>query len=162
MSEIVKLQGYLFLITILCGFAIGLFYDIIRIFRRIVIHPNWLINIEDTFFWIISSLFLFIILFNQNDGVLRGFVILGITIGIFLYFFIFSFLIITYVTKFTVQIINIIKLIIKLLALPVKVFFKLTLNPLLKLFKNLKKIIKINGKILKRKLKTIIILLRKI
>ena len=75
----------LLFITIKLGIKLALFYDILCIFRLLISHSNLLVSIEDFFFWIYAALLIFRIQLEQSDGVLRGFSILGMILGMFLY-----------------------------------------------------------------------------
>lgn len=75
----------LLFITIKLGIKLALFYDILCIFRLLISHSNLLVSIEDFFFWIYAALLIFRMQLEQSDGVLRGFSILGMILGMFLY-----------------------------------------------------------------------------
>lgn len=75
----------LLLITIKLGVKLALFYDIIRIFRFMISHKNFVISIEDFFFWVYATLIIFRLQLEQSNGVLRGFSVLGMILGMFLY-----------------------------------------------------------------------------
>ena len=75
----------LLLITIKLGVKLALFYDIIRIFRFMISHRNFVISVEDFLFWIYATLVIFRLQLEQSDGVLRGFSVLGMLLGMFLY-----------------------------------------------------------------------------
>ena len=67
-----------------------LIYDVLRIFRRIVPHKLWLVGGEDLIFWIGSAAALFAMLYRENSGYIRGFVIGGVLVGMLIYNLIFS------------------------------------------------------------------------
>ena len=71
-------------VSILIGGALFLLYDIFRIFRRVVPHGNFWIGVED------FTGVVFVLLYRENDGMVRGFSIGGIMIGMLLYYFLLS------------------------------------------------------------------------
>lgn len=71
--------------AVLSGALITLVYDGIRIFRRGIPHGNFWIGAEDLIFWIFTSLWVFSVLYRENDGSLRLYTILAMTGGMFLY-----------------------------------------------------------------------------
>ncbi|MFP4698327.1 MAG: spore cortex biosynthesis protein YabQ [Eubacteriales bacterium] len=162
MSELITTQGHLFVISILSGFAIGVFYDIIRIIRRVIKHSNWLINVEDVLFWVISSVFLFVILFNQNGGVIRGYAIIGVGLGMFLYFGFLSQLFVKTISNSINYILKMIGKVIKIILKPIRFLVHFLLKP----FKWIRKVLKVqkrnSGKQLKKWIKTVKIVIKKI
>ena len=60
-------------------------YDILRISRVIFPRKYWLVGLEDLLYWVYVSLSAFSLLYRQNDGVLRGYVIGCIFLGMFAY-----------------------------------------------------------------------------
>lgn len=86
------------LIFLLISFALGeglvMLYDVLRIFRKIVNHGVVWISIEDIVYWILAALLIFGMIFQENDGLVRGFAIGGIFLGmLFFNHFASSFLI---------------------------------------------------------------------
>ena len=75
----------LLLLAIRLGIKLAFIYDGIRIFRFFVPHGNIIISIEDLFFWIYAGIIIFELQLEQSNGVLRGFSILGMLLGMFLY-----------------------------------------------------------------------------
>ena len=75
----------LLLQTMKLGVKLAFVYDGIRIFRFLISHKNIVISIEDLFFWIYAAIIIFELQLEQSDGVLRGFSILGMFVGMFLY-----------------------------------------------------------------------------
>ena len=79
-------QAWLFLSTMLVGAAIGLFYDVFRIFRKTANHTSLAVTLEDLFFWVTATGLTFYYLLHRNHGEIRVFTLIGIAIGIVLYF----------------------------------------------------------------------------
>lgn len=77
-------------VSILIGGALFLLYDILRIFRRIVPHGNFWIGMEDFVYWICCTAVVFVMLYRENDGMVRGFSIGGIVLGMLLYYLLLS------------------------------------------------------------------------
>lgn len=71
--------------ALLHGMVITLVYDEIRIFRRIIAHGNFWIGVEDFLFWIWTSLWIFSVLYRENDGSFRMYTILAMVSGMLLY-----------------------------------------------------------------------------
>ncbi|MCD8366074.1 MAG: spore cortex biosynthesis protein YabQ [Clostridiales bacterium] len=57
----------------------------LRIWRRILRHRAVGMAVEDLLFWTFCAFRLFAFMYRQNDGVIRGFIILGAAGGMFLY-----------------------------------------------------------------------------
>ena len=81
MNEEIIMQLRFFAISILWGAIVILTYDALRIFRRLKKHGNIMIAAQDILFWMAASIFIFVMIYQVNDGIIRGFCILGMTIG---------------------------------------------------------------------------------
>ena len=55
-------QVYLFIVYLLCGIAIGMFFDIFRVLRRSFKTPDVVTYIEDVIFGVLTGVFLIIML----------------------------------------------------------------------------------------------------
>lgn len=77
-------------VSILLGIFLFLVYDILRIFRRIFPHGNIWIGVEDFCYWLLCTAAVFIMLYQENDGMVRGFSIGGVVLGMMLYYFLLS------------------------------------------------------------------------
>jgi len=75
----------LLLQSIKLGVKLTFIYDGIRMFRILVHHKNIFISIEDIFFWMYSAVIMFEMQLEQSSGVLRGFSIAGMILGMYLY-----------------------------------------------------------------------------
>ncbi|MDR2167695.1 MAG: spore cortex biosynthesis protein YabQ [Clostridiales bacterium] len=79
-------QAATFLIICAAGFALGIFYDVFRILRKIVRHNAVFISIEDIIFWLAAAALTFFLLMRINFGELRFFIFLALAIGLAIYF----------------------------------------------------------------------------
>lgn len=122
-------QASIFIITVFVGFFIGFIYDLFRIFRKTLKHPNILIQVEDLLYWIFVSLTMFYILLHKNYGEVRAFSIIGAFLGMIIYFLTLSQIFV----PITVKVINFVKkciaFIIKVILIPIKFIIKLLSYP---------------------------------
>lgn len=81
-------------ISVLLGMGLFFLYDILRIFRRIVLHGAIWVGMEDFVYWLICTGAVFVMLYQRNDGMIRGFALGGVGIGMLLYYAFFSSLVI--------------------------------------------------------------------
>ncbi len=79
-----------FLITILSGFVFGVLYDLYRVLRGTVRPRHYLATVMDILFWVVVTPVMIIQFVFANWIDLRFYVVLGVTLGLFLYFAVFS------------------------------------------------------------------------
>lgn len=120
-------QAYIFLIFTLNGFLIGIVFDLFRILRKTFKTIDSITYIEDVLFWLFTGFITLYSIFKFNNGELRGFIFIGITIGALIYMLLFSRIFI----KINLYIINVIK----------KIFNNIVIIPILFIYNVLKKII---------------------
>ncbi len=89
-SETIGQEAVFLGTSILLGAGLFFLYDILRIFRRIVPHGNIWIGVEDFIYWLICTGAVFVMLYQENDGMVRGFAMGGIVLGMLLYYLVFS------------------------------------------------------------------------
>lgn len=87
MSEMITTEVHFFLGSFLSGVLLVAAYDIFRFFRRIVPHSKAVVNTEDIIFWTGASIFIFRMIYQLNDGKIRGFGIFCMICGMLLYHF---------------------------------------------------------------------------
>ena len=85
-SGSIQNEMMLFGSAVLLGAALMLLYDVIRICRRILPRGIILVSIEDVIYWIVFGVAVLILLYRENDGAVRGFIVGGIAAGLFLYY----------------------------------------------------------------------------
>lgn len=71
--------------SFLLGIGMIIFYDIFRILRRLIPHKTIFVSIEDMIYWMVCAVLIFLMLYRENDGIIRWFAIAGMTGGMFLY-----------------------------------------------------------------------------
>ena len=114
-------QAYLFVIFIINGFLIGIFFDIFRILRKSFKTNDFFTYLEDIIFWILSGMLILYSIFVFNNGDIRGYFFLSIIIGVIIYMLIFSKVFI----KINVGLIDIMKKIFGFIILPINFIIKL-------------------------------------
>lgn len=149
MNNITVNQAYLFLIFILNGLFIGIIFDIFRILRRSFETPNLVTYIEDCIFWILSAMSFLYTLFVFNNGEIRGYMFIGLLLGIAVYMLFFS----KTIVKVSVKIITFFKealyKIFKIIIYPVKIIFeaiKKAIDAFCRIFNNVENSLKTKSK----------------
>ncbi len=84
-SENIFREMDFFAVSFVLGMILVLVYDCLRILRRLVRHGVIWISMEDLCYWIFTAFIIFAMLYQKNDGLIRGFSIGGIVLGMFLY-----------------------------------------------------------------------------
>lgn len=60
-------------------------YDLLRVLRLVIPHGSIWIGLEDVIYWIYASLMTFTLLYRENDGIIRAYVIAAVFAGMALY-----------------------------------------------------------------------------
>lgn len=145
MNNIIVNQAYLFLIFILNGLFIGIIFDIFRILRRSFETPNLVTYIEDCIFWIISAMSFLYTLFVFNNGEIRGYMFIGLLLGIAIYMIFFSKAIVKISVKVITFFKNILYKIFKIIIYPVQIILKVinkAIDAFCKIFNNVENSLK--------------------
>lgn len=61
-------------------------YDLLRLFRRFISHGIFWVSVEDFFYWMVFGVIIFMLLYRDNDGSMRGYILGGIVFGGLLYY----------------------------------------------------------------------------
>ena len=128
----INAQLYLFLIFILNGLLIGLLFDFFRILRKAIKTSDLITCIEDIIFWILTGLIILYTIFTYNNGEIRLFMFMAITIGIILYMLLIS----KFIMEISLKIINFVKKIISIIINIIKIPIKLLIKLINKIFFN--------------------------
>lgn len=70
-------QVYVFLWSIVIGAILTLIFDFFRLLRRHKESRDFIVYIQDIFFWIIVALVIILSAFITNSGELRGYMFIG-------------------------------------------------------------------------------------
>lgn len=99
-SELIEWERDVLLMALFWGMLLAAEYDCIRIFRRVVRHRKvWTMSAEDILFWVNAGITVFCVIYEMNNGIVRGFSIAGFIAGAVLYRFAFGIFFVKYGTK---------------------------------------------------------------
>ena len=85
MSSRIQYEAWLMVLSLVTGGWLMLAYDTLRVFRLVIRHGPFWTGVEDFLYWLYAGLVTFILLYEQNDGVFRAYVIGGVFAGMILY-----------------------------------------------------------------------------
>lgn len=74
------------MLSCIYGFFLGILYGCFRVLRKVIIHKDKFVHLEDILYCVIAAFGLFYIFHAYNDGIMRSYVLLGIQIGAVIYF----------------------------------------------------------------------------
>ena len=87
-AEIIAAQVHLFLINVVYGILLGIWYEFFRTLRKNFAHKDKIVHLEDIIFCVTASLGIFILFQVYNQGIVRFYCLMGLECGILFYFFI--------------------------------------------------------------------------
>lgn len=124
-NEVIIWELYALAVSFFNGVLLAWVYDNIRVFRRIRRHKTIIfMSIEDIVYGIYAGISVFLMCFRVSDGIIRGFIIMGIAVGAFLYFKILSSIYIRWsvkIIKFLLKpICFILKNVVHIITIPVR------------------------------------------
>ena len=85
MSENIRYEVQLAAMSLWTGIGLMMVYDGLRILRLVIPHNGFWTGIEDMGYWVYSAFITFGLLYEQNDGDLRFYVIAGVFVGMVIY-----------------------------------------------------------------------------
>ena len=86
--------------SVLLGAVMFVVYDLLRVIRRIFPHGIVWVSVEDLIYWIMASVFFFLQLCRDNNGIIRFFILLGLVAGAGIYERLISRHLMKWLTKF--------------------------------------------------------------
>ena len=160
-------QVRVFISIVGIGFMVGFFYDFLRLVRKFVKHSVLVCNIQDALYWVMVLVTVFYFMLNFFYGELRFFSVLGFFIGMILYFFTISLLVLKTLSIIWMFIARVLGILFKIITYPIRVLINILRIPVAfilsfykKTGKKTKKVLhkssryaKIRAKKLKRRLK---------
>ncbi len=133
MSESIIREAIFSLHCIGAGVLITFAYDLLRVSRSCVRHSRFAVSLEDFFFWIVCAVFLFMILYCENDGILRWYCIAGAVFGMELYRKTVSPYLVRFMSTFLKRAIHVVIWVLRKIAFP----FRLLFSGLRKIFRRI-------------------------
>ena len=85
MSISIRYEAQLFVMSMVTGAGLMAVYDCLRIFRLLCSHGTLAVGVEDILFGLYCGIMTFMLMYEQNDGSLRGYCIGGVILGMALY-----------------------------------------------------------------------------
>lgn len=150
MSQDIIQETHFFLRSILSGIVIVFVYDVLRIFRRVVRHGVIATAFEDFCFWVAAGLYIFWMLYRENDGIIRGFSIAAVVLGMLVYNVSISPFFVKYISAGINFVVRLFKRFVRLLLSPVIWMGKKAGKPVKAVGKRMKKFQKFSAKRLKK------------
>ena len=99
MSEFIREEVSIFIEAAWQGMLIAVCYDVLRVLRRVIKHKDMIVNLEDYIFWVIVGIAVFSMIFQNNDGVVRGYIFLALLTGAYTYHKSVSSFLVRYISK---------------------------------------------------------------
>lgn len=109
MSQYMNRELILFAQAFWHGVVLMMAYDCLRILRRVIPHGKMLTAVEDLFYWVCGALYLFACLYRENSGMLRGYLFIGVVLGMGAWYLSLS----TYFVRYLSELLLFIKKVIK-------------------------------------------------
>lgn len=161
MSISILKETHFLLHSFLLGVFMVVIYDVLRIFRGIIKHGMIGLFIEDFLYWVVNSVLIFIMLYQENNGSIRWFSIFGVAFGMILYNITVSRFLVKYIIWILRKILHFIGVIVKFISTPFAFTYKVSKTATLSVFDKFKLIVKFIIKRLKNKWRTIKMILCK-
>lgn len=122
----------MFLLTILMGGSLGLIYDCLRVFRRIVRHNTLWLQLEDGLFWLAAVFLVFGVMLRANGGEIRFFCIFGLFGGMGIYFLTVSRAVIAVSDRVIYVVKKAVLLLLQIVMTPFRLIYLLLRKPMAK------------------------------
>lgn len=114
-------ENVFLLYALIMGIFITFLYDILRIFRRVIPHGDFMVSLEDIAFWIYCAAEVFLLMYHESNGTLRWFAVLGALSGMMAYRKIVSPFLVKYVSLLLRKIVSLLGKAAGILLKPLRV-----------------------------------------
>lgn len=75
MSSDIQIEARMLMLSALTGAGLMVLYDALRVLRLLISHSWFWIGVEDLLYWVFSGFATFYLLYRENDGAIRIYVI---------------------------------------------------------------------------------------
>lgn len=114
-------EAYIFYVALAGGVLTGVIFDVFRAFRKQYNSSVGFVAVQDIFFWIITAGIIFGLLLKYNFGQPRFFIFVGIVLGGILYHTTVSKYIVIFFAKIFYCVLAVLRLLLKILLIPIKI-----------------------------------------
>lgn len=104
------------------GVLIPFLYDWLRIFRKVVPHKQFVVSLEDFFFWVFCAISVFLWMYRVSNGSMRWFAVAGALFSMYLYKAWWSEFFVNILAKLLNRLLGILKKVLYRLTAPVRFF----------------------------------------
>ncbi|MGO4698582.1 spore cortex biosynthesis protein YabQ [Paenibacillus sp. 2TAB26] len=148
-----NMQWLTMAVMLLSGLGMGTVFDGYRVVTNELKLPRWWLPVLDVVYWMAAALIVFRVLYASNNGEVRAYVFIGLAIGMVIYYFFFS--------RIVIQVVKwIIGAVRKLIQILLKCLDILIVKPILLLYKLVKVILAFGSALTIFTLKIVIQLVR--
>lgn len=85
MEQIIQ-EGNFFLSSYLTGVFLLFFYDVMRFPRLLWNHGKLWKFVSDYIYWVVAGFFVFVLIYQVNEGAIRGFAVMAMILGMLSYY----------------------------------------------------------------------------
>lgn len=85
MTQLINLQHQMLLVSLILGGGMGLTYDLLRCFRRMIPQSLVFVSIEDFVYWFIWTLIIIDSIVKFNYGEIRIYIFVFLVVGFIMY-----------------------------------------------------------------------------
>ena len=85
MSKGIFIETNMMLMAAFWGMVLCFFYDVLRIFRRIIPRGVLLTGVEDILCWCVAAIVMFRFIYEENGGVIRAYLVFFMIVGMVLW-----------------------------------------------------------------------------
>ncbi|WP_246096658.1 spore cortex biosynthesis protein YabQ [Paenibacillus sinopodophylli] len=126
-----SMQWLTMAVMLLSGLGMGTVFDGYRVVTNELKFPRWWLPVLDVMYWTAAALVVFRVLYASNNGEVRAYVFIGLAIGIIIYYFLLSRVVIAVVKWLIGAVRKLINFVLKCLDIlvvkPLKLFYKVLL-----------------------------------
>lgn len=81
----IQYEAWLLVLSFLTGIGLMIVYDLLRMLRLMIKHKSFFVGMEDVIYWIYAGLMTFTLLYRENNGIIRAYVIVSVFAGMAFY-----------------------------------------------------------------------------
>ncbi|MBH5320713.1 spore cortex biosynthesis protein YabQ [Paenibacillus sp. GSMTC-2017] len=115
---------------LLSGLGMGVVFDSYRVVSNELRFPRWWLPVLDIVYWMASAVIVFRVLYASNNGEVRAYVFLGLALGVILYYWLLSKVVVVLVKWLILAVRTLITFILKIIDIfvlkPVLLLYKLS------------------------------------